>query len=249
MHRRTAPLGREVHIHRKERLLRPLSHPRRRNRLATGRPRLARRLDAPGVEAQRRPGKDLSLVAPRTGVELIQRQHLRTIQVRLADVPTGLAAVLVGDGVDAGEGVGHTAREGLDGRGEGGEGGVGGDDAVVGGAAGVLDLLDEDEVGGLEVGDDVGGDLGEVRGVGGEVLDVVVADGEGAAVGGGLEAGGRGGGGREGGELERCEGEDGVESEGVLDDAGNVLEGVAHLGGGGVFGAVEGAADEDGFWV
>ena len=57
---------------------------------------------------------------------------------------------------------------------------VGGDDAVVGGAVVVLDLLQGHDVGRAEVGDDPLGQPGELgcRVGGGEVLDVVGRDGQ-----------------------------------------------------------------------
>ncbi len=258
MQRRAAPLTRPVHIDSIKRPLGPAGPPHRSKRLPARRPRRIRGVNPSRVERQaRRATKPLALTLRRDNlcriggtarVGLVQTHDFRAVEVRLADVATRLAAVGVGDGVDGGEGVGDAA-DGADGFDEGGEGGVGGDDAVVGGAGVVLDFLDEEEVGGFEVVCDVGGDLGEVGGGRGEVLDVVAADGDGGAFACAAEGGGGDGRGGEGGRFDGGQGEDVVEAECLLDHAGDVLELVAHLGGGGVLGAVERGADDDGLWV
>lgn len=249
MQRRGTALGRKVHVDSEEGLVDgPVDGaPLRDEGLAAGVPRRVGGVDAARVVLERGALEDLVGVEGAARVRLVELDDVGLVEVRDADVAARLAAVLAVDGVDD-DPVVRDAGLGLDGGRQGGEGEVGGDDAVVGGAVVVLDLLDKDEVGGLEVVHDVGGDGGEVSDGRGEVLDVVVADGDASAV----AAADEGGGGRVvGGVFCDCDagqGEDAVEAKGVCDDAGDLGELVAHLGLG-VLCAVEGRADDDGLGV
>ncbi|GAA3418944.1 hypothetical protein [Streptosporangium vulgare] len=110
----------------------------------------------------------------------VDERHARGVeQEHLADVAARLAAVGAVVRVDGAPVVRGSAR-GLDRRDELRDGLVGRDDAVVGGAVVVLDLLQGEDVGLAEVVDDrlrepreLGGRVG-----GGEVLDVVRRDGQ-----------------------------------------------------------------------
>lgn len=249
MQRRRAALGRKVHINSEEGLVHGSvdGAPLRDKGLAAGVPRRVCGVDAARVILERGALEDLVGVECAARVRLVELDDVGLVEVRDADVAARLASVLSVDGVDDDPIVYNTGL-GLDGCRQGGEGEVGGDDTVVGSAVVVLDLLDEDEVGRLEVVHDVGGDGGEVGDGRREVLDVVVADGDAPAV----AAADEGGGGRVvGGVLCDCDagqGEDAVEAKGVCDDAGDLGELVAHLGLG-VLCAVEGGANDDGLGV
>lgn len=266
MQRGAASLAGPVHIDRVEGLLSPFRHPRSSQRLPAILPRLVRRLDPSRVERQRRRrgillplavalalaialhSNDLGRVVRTALVRLVQANYLWPIEIGLADIATGLATVGVGDRVDVGPRVINLAER-TDGVGQGDKRGVGRDDAVIGRAALVLNLLNEDQVRGAHVVDDVGGNLGQVSRVGCEVLNVVAANGEGLALPAAAEAGGRGGSrGRSGG-FESCQWEDGVETEGLGDDACDGLQLIAHLVGVRVLGAVQGSANDDNFRV
>lgn len=94
--------------------------PHRDERLAAGGPSLVGRLDTSRVELERGSSKNLVSIQGATRVALVQADQIGPVQVRNADVASGLAAVLVVDGRDVGESVVGTACGG-DGSGEGGE--------------------------------------------------------------------------------------------------------------------------------
>lgn len=122
-------------------------------------------VDAAGVELELGAVEDLVGVEAAALVGLVELDDVGAVHVGLADVATGLATVLVVDGLDLGEVV-VDARGLADGIGEGGEGHVGRGNAVVGRAGVVLDLLEEDEIGQAELVDDLIDDAGQVLGVG-----------------------------------------------------------------------------------
>lgn len=176
LQRGTATLGLPVDIDGEEVVLAVQRLPLGGEGLAARVPGKVGRVDAAGVVLQGRAGENLVGIQRATRVGLAQTQNVGPVQVSDADIATGLAAILLVEGVDGSESV-VDAAYGLDGGSQGGERDVGIDDAVVGGAVVVLDLLEEQDVGGLEVVVDVAGDVLDVLGVaGGKVLNAVVAD-------------------------------------------------------------------------
>lgn len=123
------------------------------------------------------------LISARARIGLVQLHYVRTIQVRAANIAAWLAAVEAIYRSDFHKAILYTGLC-LDALRERGESDVGGRDAVVGRARVILDFLEEDEVWGVEFGDDLVNDAGHVCRVGGEVLGVVVCDGETFAVAG-----------------------------------------------------------------
>lgn len=122
--------------------------------------------DAAGVVLDGRAVDDGVFVVAASGVGLVQLDGVRAVQVRAANVAARLAAVLAVDGGHLDEVV-PDARGLFDALRQGRQGEVGRGDAVVDGARVVLDLLEEDEVRGAQLGDDLGYDAGQVRRVGG----------------------------------------------------------------------------------
>lgn len=201
-------------------------------RLAGVAPGVVERIDAAGVEFEFGAGEDLVLVSCGAGVRVAKGEEGRLVEVGDADVAVGLTAVLVVDGRDLGEGIGD-ARELLNGVGKSLQRYIAGNNAAFGGTVIVLDFLEEYDVGGAEVVDDLVCDEGEMRRGRGEVLDVVGAKGE-ALTG---TVGFQGCGWRKQrqgirSDRERGEREDAIEPESVGHDAGNIAEGVSELGGG-----------------
>lgn len=174
------------------------------------------------------------------------------VEIGGTDVAAWLATVKVrGGGCNLGELVGRTTS-GLDAGSESGKGQVGrGDAVVVGWARVVLDFLEEEKIRGLEVGDDVAGNQGQVFRRRRQIFDVVAADSDGLALALALEAGGLLSSNTLGGlaHLDGGEGEDRVETKGMLHDTGDFLEFITHLAGVGVLGAIKRGANDDSLWV
>lgn len=222
----------------------PLGH----NRLTARIPRRVGRVDTPGVILEQGPLENLVCVDAAALVRLVQLDDIGTVEVCAADVAAGLTAIYAILRLHLGKVILDAAslKEAL---GERGEGKVGADNAVVGGARAILNLLEDDEIGSAQLVDDLVNDLGEVRAIGGEVLGVVGGDGDtlAGALAGEADSVVLGGGIADGGDV--GEGEDAVETKGVVDDSGDVAVIVAHLGVIRVRSAIERSADDNGLGV
>lgn len=205
-------------------------------------------VDAAGVEAEGRAGKNLVPVVGAAGVGVEKADFEWVVEVGSLDIATGSSAVLVVDGVDVDPEVVY-AGDFADGLGERSEGEVGVDDAVVSLTRVVLNLLQEHDGWSVEVVDNVLSNERDARIVRCEVFDVVLAECEPAALAVGDDGRGR---------WERIDGaldfgtslrEDSVEAEDVCDDASDVLELVAKLGLFAVAASVQGCTNDDGLWV
>ena len=204
--------------------------------------------NAAGVELELGALEDLVDIGGGTLVGVVQLNDVGAVDVGNADVTTGGTTILVVLGDNLGEVV-HDAAELLNAGSQGGEGHVAGDGAVVGGTRVVLDLLEEDEIGGEHLLDDLGGNALHVGRLGVEVASVVVGDGDSTASTIGLERDGRvlGSGvadGRDTGQRQNA-----VEAEGLVDDTGDVAEEVTHAGVVGVLGTIGGGSNDDGLRV
>lgn len=172
-----------MHIHSEERIralaIRADNLPLRNERLAASSPGLVSGVDAAGVELEGWARKNFVCIEGATWVicGLSKAEERRVVQVGSTNVTAGGAAVLVVGRRDVDEGVAGSAGRG-DSCSERREGEVGGGDVVVGRAIIVLDLLEEHEVWGVEVLDDVRCDGGQVGALGPQVLDVVGTEGE-----------------------------------------------------------------------
>lgn len=243
-----AALAAHVHIDGEEDLAALLGLPLGGEGLAAVIVRRVAGVDAAGVVLERRAVEDLVGVGAAALVGLVEVQDVGAVQVRLADVAAGLAAVLVVEGVDVGEVVAH-ARLSLQSSGQRAQREAGRGDAVVGRARVVLDLLDEDEIGEAELVHNLVDDAGQMGRVGGQVLRVVGRDSDATAVAGAVEGYGRklGGGfgnGGDGGKRQEA-----VKAKGVVDDTSDVAKVVAELRVVGVLRAIQGSADDDGLGI
>lgn len=249
---RAAALGAKVNIDSEEGLGGIESLPGSNEGLAGGSPGCVGGIDPARVELERGAGQHLVGIGAGANAvcRLCQGQDGGLVEVRNADVAAGLTAVLVVNGSDLDPAVVDLAvGEVGDGKPEGLEGVGGVDDSVVGGAAVVLDLLQEDEIRGLESVDQLGGDGRQVGRRRAQVLDVEDAHCHAAAA---SRAGERG--------VARVErdgsshadgskGQDAVEAKSIGDDARDLGHLIAELGVGRVLGPVERGANQDGLRV
>lgn len=216
--------------------------------LAASVPGTAAGLNTTRVELERGALENLVLVVGGAQVGVPELNDIRTVDVGVADVTTGGATILVVLGNDLGVVVHNTAQR-LDAASQSSEGDGANDGAIVGLARVVLDLLEEDEVRGKHLLDDLGGNALHVGGLGVEVAGVVVGNGDTTARLLGLEGdsrvvGGRVPEGRDGGQRQ-----DTVEAESVVDETSDVAKVVAHLGVARVLATVGRGADDDGLGV
>jgi hypothetical protein len=233
MQRGATAFAAPVHIHRVERLLGLLRSPGGSERLPATLPSITCRLNPAGIERQRRAGhcrtfalgrgNDLRCVVGAALVGLVQADYIRSVEVCLADVAAWLTAVEVTRRrINAGEGVLDLA-ELVDRISQGSEGGIGRHDTIIGRSTVVLHFLDEDEVRCVQVVDQMSCDFGQMCRRRGKVLNVVAADGDGVTLAAAAKGGRRCGDGGIDLDLDGGEGEDGVESVGLLHYANDVF--------------------------
>lgn len=257
VHRRTlvaveggrAAFAAHVHVDGEERLAPFLDRlPLRDERLAAVIVGRVGGVDAAGVVFERRAVDDLVGVGAAALVGLVELEHVNAVQVGLADVATGLAAVFVVDGRDLGEVVGDAGgRQERVGEGSKGEAGRG--DAIVSRARIVLDLLQENEIRQAELVDKLVNNAGQMGRVRSEVLSVVRGDGDALTVTSAVEGHRRELGVGLGRGRNSREGKQTVEAKGIGDNTGNITQVVAELGVAGVLGAIERSADDDGLRI
>lgn len=183
-----------------------------------------------------------------SSVGLDELDNVRSVQECCANVATRLATVLVVHGIDLSPGVLNTAGC-LNTIGKGRQCLVGSNNAIVGGARVVLNLLQEDQVGNAQLADDLLNNKRQVSRLGVKILSVVIRHRDALArafagkansrvlgVGALLRLGG--------GQRKNT-----IEAKGIGDNTSDFSHVVAELGVVGILGTIQGRANGDGLGV
>lgn len=134
-------------------------------------------INATRVELKRRAVENSIDIAGTSLVGLDELNNVRAVEVRLTNVTTGLATVNVVVGHNLSPLIHDTAGR-FNTIGKSSEGLVSRHDTIVGSAAVVLDLLEEDQVRSAQLLDDLSNNKRQVSRLGVQVLSVVVSDGD-----------------------------------------------------------------------
>lgn len=217
-------------------------------RLSALRPSGASWGNAARVELECRALEHLVDISSTALVGVVELDHVGAVDVGHADVTTGGTTILVVDGHNLSVII-DNAAERLNPGSERVKGHVSCHGAVVGSTRVVLDLLQEDEVRGLHLLDNLGSDAFHVDGAGVEIASVVVGDADATAVARRFE--------RDGWVVgssillgrDSRKGQNTVETKGVVNQASNVAEEVTHLGVIRVSGPIGRGSNDDGLGV
>lgn len=183
-------------------------------------------------------------VVATTKVRLVQLNNIRSVKVGDADVSTRLATIQVVNGNDFSKLISN-ARLGLDARSQSMQSDVAGNGAVIGSTGVVLNLLKHNDIGGLQLVDNLLDDQGHMSGLRVQVLGVVDSDSDTLAVTLALEGDARE---LSSGVLDRRNaggGQHTVKAKSVGDDTGDIANVVAHASVAGVLGAIKRSADHN----